>query len=92
MRTEAGERTARSGTAGGNPALATATFAPTFWAWNLIGPLSRTYRENLDPTPTQTSVLVAFPVLAGSLGRIPVGTLTDRSSAHRASSCWPWPC
>ena len=78
MRTEAGGRTDRSGTAGGNLALATAAFTLTFWAWNLIGPLSRTHSENLDLTPTQTSVLVAFPVLVGSLGRIPVGTLTDR--------------
>ncbi|MGW5876167.1 MFS transporter [Nocardiopsis terrae] len=78
MRAETGERTARSGTAGGNLALATAAFALTFWAWNLIGPLSRTYSDSLDLTPTQTSVLVAFPVLVGSLGRIPVGALTDR--------------
>lgn len=78
MRAEAGERTTRSGTAGGNLALATAAFALTFWAWNLIGPLSRSYSEDLGLTPTQTSILVAFPVLVGSLGRIPVGTLTDR--------------
>jgi NNP family nitrate/nitrite transporter-like MFS transporter len=78
MRAEVGERTSRPGTAGGNLALATAAFALTFWAWNLIGPLSRSYSEDLGLTPTQTSVLVAFPVLVGSLGRIPVGTLTDR--------------
>ncbi|QRN81414.1 MAG: MFS transporter, partial [Nocardiopsis sp. BM-2018] len=78
MRAEVGEQTARSGTAGGNLALATAAFALTFWAWNLIGPLSRSYSEDLGLTPTQTSILVAFPVLVGSLGRIPVGALTDR--------------
>ena len=78
MRTEAGKTTARSGTAGANLALATAAFALTFWAWNLIGPLSRTYSEDLGLSPTRTSILVAFPVLVGSLGRIPVGTLTDR--------------
>lgn len=78
MRAQEGERTPRSGTAGANLALATAAFALTFWAWNLIGPLSRTYSEELGLSPTQTSILVAFPVLVGSLGRIPVGTLTDR--------------
>ena len=79
MRAENEERTNRlSGTAGSNLALATAAFALTFWAWNLIGPLSRTYSENLQLSPTQTSILVAIPVLVGSLGRIPVGTLTDR--------------
>lgn len=79
MRMEKGERARRRpGTAGRNLALATAAFTLTFWAWNLIGPLSRTYSENLQLTPTQTSILVAIPVLVGSLGRIPVGTLTDR--------------
>lgn len=67
-----------TGGAGANLALATAAFALTFWAWNLIGPLSKTYSENLDLSPTQTSILVAFPVLVGALGRIPVGVLTDR--------------
>ncbi|MDS1270804.1 MFS transporter [Lipingzhangella sp. LS1_29] len=64
--------------AGRNLALATAAFALTFWAWNLIAPLSQTYSDRLDLSPTQTSLLVAVPVLVGSLGRIPVGALTDR--------------
>lgn len=72
-----GQTTARPG-AGTNLALATVAFAVTFWAWNLVGPLSKTYTDALDLTPTQTSILVAFPVLVGSLGRIPVGVLTDR--------------
>lgn len=66
------------GSAGGNLALATAAFALTFWAWNLVGPLSKTYTEELSLSPSQTSLLVAVPVLVGSLGRIPVGALTDR--------------
>ncbi|TDQ52972.1 MFS transporter [Actinorugispora endophytica] len=68
----------RGGTAGGNLFLGTAAFVLTFWAWNLIGPLARTYTEALGLSPTQTSLLVAFPVMVGSLGRIPVGALTDR--------------
>ena len=78
MRAEAGRRAVRSGTAGGNLALATAAFTLTFWAWNLIAPLSTTYSENLGLSPTRTSLLVAVPILVGSLGRIPVGALTDR--------------
>ncbi|MGW9346421.1 MFS transporter, NNP family, nitrate/nitrite transporter [Nocardiopsis flavescens] len=78
MRAEVGRRATRPGTAGGNLALATAAFTLTFWAWNLIAPLSKTYSEDLGLSPTQTSLLVAFPVLVGSLGRIPVGALTDR--------------
>jgi MFS transporter, NNP family, nitrate/nitrite transporter len=64
--------------AGANLALATAAFALTFWAWNLIGPLSKTYSDRLDLDPTRTSILVAFPVLVGAVGRIPAGILTDR--------------
>ncbi|MFV2195146.1 MFS transporter [Nocardiopsis sp. LOL_012] len=78
METVTRQRPPRSGTAGANLVLATAAFALTFWAWNLIGPLSRTYSEHLGLGPARTSLLVAVPVLVGSLGRIPVGVLTDR--------------
>jgi NNP family nitrate/nitrite transporter-like MFS transporter len=61
-----------------NLVLATWTFAITFWAWNLIGPLGTRYAEDLDLDSTQKSLLVAIPVLVGALGRIPVGALTDR--------------
>lgn len=61
-----------------NLVLATIAFAITFWAWNLIGPLSGSYSKALHLSPTQTSMLVAIPVLVGSLGRIPVGVLADR--------------
>ncbi|MDP9861008.1 MULTISPECIES: MFS transporter [Streptosporangium] len=61
-----------------NLVLATAAFAITFWAWNLIGPLAGGYGRQLGLSPTQTSLLVAIPVLVGSLGRIPVGVLADR--------------
>ncbi|GAA3237265.1 MFS transporter [Actinocorallia longicatena] len=61
-----------------NLALATWTFAINFWAWNLIGPLSATYSKDLDLSASQAAMLVAIPVLVGSLGRIPVGALTDR--------------
>ncbi|MFI6926645.1 nitrate/nitrite transporter [Nonomuraea spiralis] len=66
-----------------NLALATAAFAVTFWAWNLIGPLSGGYSRQLHLSPTQTSLLVAIPVLVGSLGRIPVGMLADRLGGRR---------
>lgn len=78
MNAEAGATASKERAAGANLALATAAFVLLFWAWNLVGPLAPTYSERLDLTPTQTSVLIAFPVLIGSLGRIPVGALTDR--------------
>lgn len=58
--------------------LATIAFAITFWAWNEIGPLGIRYAQDMELSPTQTSILVAVPVLVGSLGRIVTGVLTDR--------------
>ncbi|MGX1701168.1 nitrate/nitrite transporter [Microbacterium sp. NPDC055357] len=63
---------------GRNLGLALLAFTMTFWAWNIIGPLGVRYADELDLTPTQLSVLIATPVLVGSLGRIVTGALTDR--------------
>jgi MFS transporter, NNP family, nitrate/nitrite transporter len=61
-------------------ALAVATFAftTTFWAWGLLAPLAPDYRDLLDLVPLQVSLLVAVPVILGSLARIALGALTDR--------------
>ncbi|WP_214407035.1 MFS transporter [Pseudonocardia lacus] len=61
----------------------TVGFAVTFWAWALLSPLGATLRDELQLTAFQQSLLVAVPVLVGSLGRIPVGALTDRLGARR---------
>jgi MFS transporter, NNP family, nitrate/nitrite transporter len=61
-----------------NLLLALLGFTITFWAWNIVAPLGTRYSSELDLSATQTSLLVAMPVLVGSLGRIPVGALTDR--------------
>ena len=61
-----------------NLGLATLAFAITFWAWNLVGPLGVRYTEQMHLSGTQKALLVATPVLVGSVGRIPVGALTDR--------------
>lgn len=63
---------------GRNLALATLAFAVSFWAWNVIAPLGVRYAEQLDLTAGEKSLLVATPVLVGSLGRILAGALTDR--------------
>jgi len=62
--------------------LATFGFTVNFWAWALISPLGAAYRDRLGLTVFQQAVLVAVPVLVGSLGRIPVGALTDRVGAR----------
>jgi MFS transporter, NNP family, nitrate/nitrite transporter len=62
-------------------ALATIGFAVNFWAWALISPLGPMFRDSgaLGAlTESDVALLVAVPVLVGSLGRILVGALTDR--------------
>ncbi len=62
-------------------ALATIGFAINFWAWALLSPLGPVFRDNGTLgalNEWQVSLIVAVPVLVGSLGRIPVGALTDR--------------
>ncbi|MFI6560200.1 MFS transporter [Streptomyces sp. NPDC050534] len=59
-------------------ALATAGFAVNFWAWALLSPLGPRFKDSLGLSSFQQSLLVAVPVVVGSLGRIPVGALTDR--------------
>lgn len=61
-----------------NLALATAAYALTFWAWNLIAPLGVFYANEMSLSSSQKSVLIAVPILVGSLGRIVVGVLTPR--------------
>lgn len=59
-------------------ALATVGFGVNFWAWALLSPLGPRFKDSLDLTSFEQSLLVAVPVVVGSLGRIPVGSLTDR--------------
>lgn len=63
-------------------ALATVGFAVNFWAWALISPLGKTYGVEYSLSAVEQSVLVAVPVIVGSVGRIPVGALTDRLGAR----------
>ena len=61
--------------------LATVGFAVNFWAWALISPLGPMFRDSgvLGAlSESDVALLVAVPVLVGSLGRILVGALTDR--------------
>lgn len=62
--------------------LSTVGFAINFWAWALLSPLGGTFQEALGLSDVETSIVVAVPVIVGSLGRIPVGALTDRFGAR----------
>src|SRR4051794_15858324 len=61
-----------------NLALATLAFAISFWAWNMVAPLGVRYTMAMGLSSGQKALLVATPVLVGSLGRILAGALTDR--------------
>jgi NNP family nitrate/nitrite transporter-like MFS transporter len=61
--------------------LATLGFAVNFWAWALLSPLGPLFRDKGTLgtlTESDVALMVAVPVLVGSLGRILVGNLTDR--------------
>ena len=64
--------------AGRQLALATLSFAVCFAAWGLIGALAPRFREALGLSDTATGLLIATPVLLGSLARLPMGALGDR--------------
>ncbi len=59
-------------------ALATISFAVCFAAWGLVSASVPYFRSLYGLSATSTSLLVATPVLLGSLARIPVGMLADR--------------
>jgi NNP family nitrate/nitrite transporter-like MFS transporter len=58
--------------------LAIVSFALTFAAWGLVGGLAGVFTNLYQLSASQTSLLVAIPVLLGSIGRFPMGVLTDR--------------
>jgi NNP family nitrate/nitrite transporter-like MFS transporter len=62
-------------------AVATIGFAVNFWAWALLSPLGPLFRQQGTLgrlTESDVALLVAVPVIVGSLGRIVVGALTDK--------------
>ncbi|WP_369217734.1 MFS transporter [Streptomyces flavofungini] len=64
-------------------AVATIGFTLTFWAWDLVAPLGSDFKDRLNLSSFEQSLLVAVPVIVGSLGRVPVGALTDRYGARK---------
>ena len=77
--------------------LATISFAISFAAWGLIGGLAPVFSQLYGLSASQTALLVAIPVLLGSVARLPMGMLTDRFGgramftillAVSAVACW----
>ena len=59
-------------------AVGTISFAVCFAAWGLISAFATRFRDLYHLSASQTALLVAVPVLLGSLARLPMGLLTDR--------------
>jgi len=71
------------GTSGRALSLGTLAFAVSFAVWGLMAPLAPLFQKMYHLTNTQVSILIAIPVLWGSLGRLPMGVLTDRLGGRR---------
>ena len=63
--------------------LATLAFTVSFYAWSMMGPLGPDLQDLLDLSELQLAMMIAVPVLMGSLMRIPLGMLTDRYGGRR---------
>lgn len=59
-------------------ALATLSMAVGFAVWSLLSPLGPLFRQQWGLSATETGILVAVPVVLGSIVRIPLGIVTDR--------------
>lgn len=58
--------------------LALAAFTVCFFAWSMFGPLGPTLQTGLHLSDFQLALVVAIPVVLGSLMRIPLGILAGR--------------
>ncbi|CAM2162401.1 Nitrate transporter [Paraburkholderia sacchari] len=67
------------------PTLASAFFYFnfSFMVWYLLGPLQIQVARTLELTTQQRAMMVAVPILAGALIRLPMGMLADRIGARR---------
>jgi NNP family nitrate/nitrite transporter-like MFS transporter len=58
--------------------LSTTAFAVSFAVWGLIAALAPTFTQLYSLSATQKSVMIAIPVLLGSVGRLFAGMAADR--------------
>lgn len=59
-------------------ALGTLGFLVTFMVWGSLSPLALQFKQIYSLTNTQVSLLIAVPVLLGSVGRLGMGVVADR--------------
>ncbi|MDE3089481.1 MAG: NarK/NasA family nitrate transporter [Chloroflexota bacterium] len=58
--------------------LTTIAFTVAFANWGLISGLATLLKSELRLSAMEASLMIALPVILGSVGRIPMGLLTDR--------------
>jgi NNP family nitrate/nitrite transporter-like MFS transporter len=63
--------------------LGTGAFALCFAVFGSVSAMMPVLKKQFHLTPLQASIAMAVPVLLGSLGRIPLGLLTDRFGGRR---------
>lgn len=62
--------------------LATGGFAVCFAIFGSVSAMMPILKKQMNLSPVQVSIALALPVVLGSLGRIPLGMLTDRFGAR----------
>ena len=63
--------------------FSTTAFAVSFAVWGLVAALAPTFTQIYQLSATSKSLLIAIPVLLGSIGRLPAGMLADRFGGRR---------
>jgi len=63
--------------------MSTLGFAITFAVWGMVSALAPKFVEMYHLSFVQKSVLIAIPVLLGSVGRLPMGILADKYGGRR---------
>lgn len=63
--------------------LSTLAMAVSFTVWGVLSPMAQEVQQEFGLSATQTSFLVASPVILGSIMRIPMGVLSDKFSGRK---------
>lgn len=66
--------------------LSTTAFAVSFAVWGLLAALAPTFTQIYDLSATEKSLMIAVPVLLGSIGRLFAGILADKYGGRNVFS------
>jgi MFS transporter, NNP family, nitrate/nitrite transporter len=66
--------------------FSTTAFAVSFAVWGLVAALAPTFTQAYGLSAKLKSLMIAIPVLLGSIGRLPAGMLADRFGGRKVFS------